>query len=90
MRENYTIEPQFYTAATLAKALDWPEEKAVFLLETWHAAGYVAKGYHRRTGEEGYKLTGKGLVVGEKMGVVKEFDPLHGYGDAEGNTPGSH
>lgn len=86
-RENYTIEPQVHTVAELRKMFGWPEMKATMLLESFCATGIVRRAFHPTTGEEGYIITGAGLAAGEKLGIVKPFHPIHGYGDAEGKLP---
>lgn len=68
-RENYTVEPQSFTAKEMAQAQSWTEEKARHVLE-----GFLERGIVERTGFDTYKLTSRGLVAGEKAGVVKPLD----------------
>ena len=69
-RENYTVEPQSFTAKELASASAWTEEKARHVLE-----GLLERGMVEKTGLDTYKVTSRGLVAGERMGAVKPVDP---------------
>lgn len=87
MRENYTIEPQVRTARELAKERGWSTTYATAILDFLVGIRHAEKAYDPKTGREGYIINSVGLVTGEQGGFVKPFDPLHGYGDAEGRLP---
>lgn len=71
-RENYTVEPEWLTPKELAIRCGWPEAKAKFMLEEFLERGLVT------CNGEKYKINGRGLAVGEKMGAVVPLEQATG------------
>jgi len=68
------LEPQAVTAREYARAVGISEAKAHHDLEAM-----TERGLFMRAPDDSYIVTGLGLWWGELAGVVKPFDPVHGY-----------
>lgn len=71
-RENYTVEPEWLTPKELSVRCGWPEAKADFILK-----GLLERGMVECNGEK-YKINGRGLAVGEKLGAVVPLEEATG------------
>lgn len=67
------LVPEPTTAKQMAAKLRWTEARAKHVLE-----GFVKAGIAQRAPDDSYIITGMGLGVGERLGVVKPLDPKLG------------